>query len=95
MEEAISMIEDVWMERNFRNTFRGSPSRAFFRAIQIAIIQYTSPGPKSTDRAIFDPTPLMDRVDGLIKTGGGLNPENREFPRETLKFHNLIWSGYV
>jgi hypothetical protein len=74
----VQELESVWRERNFRNTFAGTPSQAFFRAIKMAVMQYLSPGPNPTTSAIFDPTPLMQRVDGIIETNGGLTPEKRE-----------------
>jgi hypothetical protein len=36
-----------------------------------------SPGPKPTDGAIFDPTPLMTEVDEVILAHGGLGPNQR------------------
>ncbi|MCC6953759.1 MAG: patatin-like phospholipase family protein [Deltaproteobacteria bacterium] len=78
LPSALERIESVWLERNFKNTFDGSPSRAFLRAIQVAVMQYVAPGPKSTDRAIFNPRPLMTAVDQLMEEGGGLEPETRE-----------------
>lgn len=74
---AISTLEEVWLKRKFSNTFNGSPTRAFIRAMRTAIMQYMSPGPQSTDRSIFDPTPLMTEVDTLITQYGGLRPEAR------------------
>lgn len=74
---AISEMEDVWKERTFRNTFKGSPSSAFFRAIRVAVLQYMSPGPNPSSGAVFDPSPLMARIDGVIRDHGGLQPENR------------------
>jgi predicted acylesterase/phospholipase RssA len=43
----------------------------------MAYLQYRAPGPSATSEAIFDPTPLMNRVDQVITDFGGLNPENR------------------
>lgn len=78
LTDAVSQMEALWRERTFRNTFAGSPSRAFLRAIRLVIHQYASPGPKATNMAIFDPTPLMTRVDDAIKQCGGLHPNERD-----------------
>ncbi len=74
---AVDELESLWMERTFRNTFAGHPSRAFFRSIKIAVLQYLQPGPSPSATSIFDPTPLMNRVDEAIKKFGGLEPKNR------------------
>lgn len=74
---SVQEIENMWVERTFRNTFAGHPSRAFLRSIKIAILQYLSPGPNPSSTAIFDPTPLMQRVDLAIQKMGGLAPEDR------------------
>ncbi len=75
---AVGKIEEMWLERTFRNTFHGSPSMAFFRSVKVAILRYArNPGPHATNEAIFDPTPLMQRVDSVIDAHGGLLPENR------------------
>jgi len=75
--QAVDKILEVWRERTFRNTFAGTPSMAFVRAIKVAIFQYANPGPKSTSMSIFDPTPLMNRIQALINEAGGLNPKDR------------------
>lgn len=75
--EAVLHLESVWRERTFRNTFAGSPSLAFLRAIRTAVLQYLSPGPHASDDSIFDPTPLMQRVDQVIREKGGLHPDDR------------------
>lgn len=77
LDAAVEALEQLWRVRNFRNTFRGTPSQAFFRAIKMAVLQYMAPGPNRTDTAIFDPTPLMEQVDGIIARNGGLLPETR------------------
>lgn len=74
---SVEELELLWRERTFRNTFAGSPSQAFLRAIRMGVIQYLSPGPKPTNTAIFDPSPLMHRLDSAIVQYGGLSPENR------------------
>lgn len=78
VSSAIDELESLWVERTFRNTFHGSPSRAFLRAIRMGFLQYMSPGPNPSTRAIFDPTPLMQRIDQVLVEYGGLAPENRE-----------------
>jgi predicted acylesterase/phospholipase RssA len=75
--EAIEQLDAMWRERTFRNTFAGAPSAAFFRAIKLAVVQYLAPGPNATSAAVFDPTPLMNRVDQVINDFGGLTPEAR------------------
>ena len=55
LSDAVGQLDSLWRERTFRNTFAGSPSGAFVRAIRMAVWQYMSPGPKPTDTAIFDP----------------------------------------
>ena len=77
LKDAVATLEMMWMERTFRTTFLGHPSRAFIRALQVAFLQYLSPGPQPTTRSIFDPTPLMTRVDEMIEMGGGIEPERR------------------
>lgn len=77
IDAAVSELEGLWHERTFRNTFRGSPSGAFLRAIKMAVLQYMSPGPNPSADSIFDPTPLMQRVDGVIENYGGLAVEDR------------------
>lgn len=78
METAVEELESLWRERTFKNTFAGSPSQAFLRAIRMGIMQYLSPGPKPTNSAIFDPSPLMRRLDSAMVTYGGLRPEDRD-----------------
>lgn len=78
LDYAVSRVEDLWIERTFRNTFRGSPSMAFFRSVKMAVLKYArNPGPNATDESIFDPTPLMQRLDSVIDLHGGLTPEKR------------------
>ncbi|MBX7138178.1 MAG: patatin-like phospholipase family protein [Oligoflexia bacterium] len=74
---ATDELVSLWVERTFRNTFAGSASRAFLRSIKIALLQYLSPGPKASNTSIFDPSPLVQRVDSIIEKYGGLTPENR------------------
>ncbi|MDC0358618.1 patatin-like phospholipase family protein [Oligoflexia bacterium] len=75
--EAVQKLEALWRERTFKNSFSDAPSAAFFRAIKMAILQYMSPGPKPTSSSLFDPWPLMERLDGLLVEHGGLHPDNR------------------
>jgi predicted acylesterase/phospholipase RssA len=67
LDQAVAALESLWRERTFKNTFAGSPSRAFLRAIQVALLRYSSPGPIATSLAIFNPAPLRDRIDSVIK----------------------------
>ena len=75
---ALDTLEEVWRERTFRNTFVGTPSQAFIKAVQTAIIQYLAPGPNATDRSIFDPSPLGQRIEQVINQHGGLHPDARD-----------------
>jgi predicted acylesterase/phospholipase RssA len=75
---SLDTLEELWSERTWRNTFAGNPSAAFFRAIKMATIQYLSPGPNATDFAIFNPAPLMQRIDEILTINGGLTPEARD-----------------
>lgn len=77
IDTALDELDKLWRERTFRNTFAGSPSGAFFRAVKTAVLQYMSPGPNPTSDSIFNPQPLMDRIDGVLKSRGGLKPEDR------------------
>jgi predicted acylesterase/phospholipase RssA len=77
-ESAIDELDSLWRERTFRNTFKGSPSQAFLRAIRMGVLQYLSPGPKPTETAIFDPSPLRNRLDSVINQYGGLSTEQRD-----------------
>lgn len=77
VRDAVEQMDEVWRTRTIRNTFSGSPSRAFLRALLIAHQQYRSPGPNNSDRAVFDPSPLRDVVDRIITEQGGLSPETR------------------
>jgi predicted acylesterase/phospholipase RssA len=77
LDHATMELQKLWRCRTFRNTFAGSPSSAFFRAIRMAFLQYMSPGPSPTKDAIFDPSPLMREVDSVLVKHGGLNPTRR------------------
>lgn len=70
LDVAVEAMARLWRERTFRNTFAGHPSRAFLRTLQVATIRYSSPGPVATSLAIFDPTPLRNRIDGVIAEAG-------------------------
>ena len=89
-EEAVNICELVWQERNFRNTFSDHPSLAFFKSIKLATVQYLYPGPKATNEAIFNPMPLMTRIDGLIRENGGLDPINRDPNLESIAVMTTI-----
>ncbi len=66
-DEGVKEICKLWRERTYRNTFNGSPSRTFLKAIQITLLRYTSPGPVASPISIFDPTPLRERIDSVLK----------------------------
>jgi len=74
---AVEQLHELWIERTYRNTFANSPSKAFLRAIKVAATQYLAPGPHASAESIFDPSPLVSRVDQVLKDNGGLLPENR------------------
>lgn len=78
ISHAVELLNDVWIERTYRNTFQGSPSLAFVRAIRIAINQALRPGPSTSSTSVFNPKPLMDRVDQVISAHGGLAPDKRQ-----------------
>jgi len=77
LETAIERMESLWITREFRNTFHGHPSKTFIKTLKVAIMQNLAPGPASTSDAVFNPTPLMQEIDRILKEGGGLRPENR------------------
>jgi predicted acylesterase/phospholipase RssA len=74
---AIERLEDLWCERDFSNTFSGTRTRAFLRAIRIAAQQYLAPGPHAASNSVLDPEPLRRQLDSVINEHGGLTPENR------------------
>lgn len=78
VSKAVDTLDELWRERTFRTTFKGTPSRAFFKAVRLAVTQYLSPGPSATANAVFDPSPLMQRVDEAILRSGGLEPDKRD-----------------
>lgn len=80
LRSTLDELDRMWRKREFRNTFTGSPSQAFFRAIRMAVLQYLAPGPNATSAAVFDPSPLMREVDDLLKNFGGVSPRN--FPSD-------------
>jgi len=67
LEAAVDALNKLWRERTYRNTFVGSPTRAFMTAIQVAVLRYSSPGPIATSLAIFDPSPLRNRIDAVLQ----------------------------
>lgn len=77
-DHAIGQLEEMWRERTYRNSFSGHPSMAFLRSIKMAALQYLSPGPNPSAGALFDPTPLMNRVDGTVQQNGGTSPDARD-----------------
>lgn len=77
LSNAVSELESLWRERTFRNTFAGSPSLAFLRALKIAILKYSSPTPAGSRSSIFDPSPLVNRVEETMQKHGGLHLSTR------------------
>lgn len=74
---SIEVLEDLWRERTFSNTFAGSRTRAFLRAIRIATAQYLAPGPTTSKTSVLDPAPLEERLNSVIQSQGGLTPSRR------------------
>lgn len=74
---SIETLEELWRERTFSNTFKGSRTLAFIRAIRIATAQYLSPGPNSSAISVLDPAPLEERLNSVIGSQGGLSPHSR------------------
>ena len=74
---SITLLEELWRERTFSNTFSGTRARAFLRAIRIAAEQYLAPGPHGSRVTLFDPEPLRDQLDTALQANGGLTPEGR------------------
>ncbi|MEZ4753655.1 MAG: hypothetical protein R3A13_05015 [Bdellovibrionota bacterium] len=42
----------------------------------MAVMQYMAPGPDPTSDSIFDPSPLMQRVDSILRAHNGVAPQN-------------------
>ncbi len=80
LNEAISALEMLWRERTYANTFRGSYSMALLRSVKLAFLQYFSPGPKATAFALFDPLPVIERIDQLINDFGGVEVKGEDSP---------------
>lgn len=74
---SMHLLEELWRERSFANTFSGTRARAFVRAIRIAAQQYLAPGPHGSKVTLFDPEPLQQQLDKAISDNGGLSPEGR------------------
>jgi len=68
---ALDTMESLWRERTFSNTFQGSITHSFIKAIQIAILRFSSPGPAASTISIFDPDPLRQAVEQALTEFGG------------------------
>ncbi len=77
LSHAVEQLHELWIERTYRNTFANSPSHAFLKAIKVAATQYLRPGPHASADSIFDPSPLVQRVDQVLTEHGGLHPDHR------------------
>jgi predicted acylesterase/phospholipase RssA len=77
INHGVDVLEDLWRHRTFSNTFAGSRTRAFLRAVRIATQQYLAPGPYSSNISVLDPSPLHAILDTVIRTNGGLHPQSR------------------
>ena len=75
--QALDVLEKLWLERTFRNTFAGSPSRSFIKAVRVAMLRYHMPGPDATEMAIFNPEPLRIAIDNALSDFGSLHPDRR------------------
>lgn len=71
--EAVDVLEEIWLERTFENTFGGSLSLTLLRSLRTGFVQYLAPGPHQTNLAIFDPAPLRQRIDEVLFHYGGAN----------------------
>ncbi|RMD85020.1 MAG: hypothetical protein D6808_05995 [Candidatus Dadabacteria bacterium] len=79
IRHACEILEKLWLERTFKNSFAGSPSRTFLRSVKITLLKYAiNPEPSRSKDAIFDPSPLIKRIDEIISQHGGLSPESRD-----------------
>jgi len=76
---AVDQLTELWAERTFRNSFKGSPTQTFLRSVKIAILKYArNPGPHATDEAIFNPEPLVNRIDTTLVKHGGTGTGSRD-----------------
>jgi predicted acylesterase/phospholipase RssA len=75
LSDVVNLLEEIWRNRTYRTTFTGHMSKAFLRAIQVAMLRYRSPSPVATTKAIFDPTPLREEVDRAIASLGGIHKD--------------------
>lgn len=69
---AVDLIDTLWRARTYRNTFEGSISRSFVRAIQIAVLRYRSPGPSASSISIFNPAPIRTVLESALENSGGI-----------------------
>ncbi|MCB0659775.1 MAG: patatin-like phospholipase family protein, partial [Saprospiraceae bacterium] len=51
LSDVVELLEGIWRNRTYRTTFTGHMSKAFLRAIQVAMLRYRSPGPVATTKA--------------------------------------------
>ncbi|MDZ4786418.1 MAG: patatin-like phospholipase family protein [bacterium] len=76
---AINELDSLWLERTFKNSFKGSPTATFFRSVKMAILKYArDPGPGATNDAIFNPEPLMNRINYTLNQHGGTGNLTRD-----------------
>lgn len=76
LADVVKLLEEIWNNRTYRTTFTGHMSKAFLRAIQVAMLRYRSPGPIASSKSIFDPTPLRNEVDRAVAQLGGIDKDN-------------------
>jgi len=73
ISEIVETLETVWKNRTYRTTFSGHISKTFLKSMQVALLRYRSPGPVASNVAIFDPSPLINEVDSIMRAFGGLS----------------------
>ena len=69
---AIEVTEEIWKKRTFSNTFSGSIPRSFLKAVQVAFLRYSSPGPQASKVSIFNPLPLQNQIQDILEEYGGI-----------------------
>lgn len=79
LKESVTLLEQLWLERTIENTFGGPLTFTLLKSIRTGFIQYLSPGPHPTNLAIFDPSPLRQRIDEMLFKYGGASAEKSRF----------------
>lgn len=71
LDTGVDRLKKMWRVRSYSNTFKGSLSGAFLRALGIAMVRYSSPTPTASEQAIFDPFPLESLINDVLKEVDG------------------------